>query len=154
MRREIHRRPPMDATQRELVREFFELHIPFNRFLGLRVETLDEDRGVIALPYREEFVGDPLRPALHGGVIATLLDVTGGFALWSRLGMTDRVSTVDIRVDYLRPGRLEDLHAEGKVRRIGNRMGVVAVRAYHPSSADENVAEAMAVFNIRRAKGE
>lgn len=144
----------MDATEQELVRQFFEEHIPFNRFLGLRVTSLGAEGGVISMPFRAELVGDPFRPALHGGVIATLLDVTGGLALWSRLAMTDRVSTVDIRVDYLRPGRLEDLHAEGKVRRIGNRMGVVAVRAYHPSTSGESVAEAMAVYNIRRDVGE
>lgn len=79
-----------------------------------------------------------------------LLDATGGAALWSALTMNDRVSTVDIRVDYLRPARLEDLVAVGTVRRVGNRVGVAAIHAFNASQPDENVAEAMGVFSIRR----
>ncbi len=142
-------RPPDDEMNAQ-IRAFFNEAIPFNRFLGM--ELLDLGSGVarMRLPFRPELVGDPFRPALHGGVIATLLDATGGAAVWSTLGLSDRVSTIDIRVDYLRPARLEDLVAEGVVRRVGNRVGVASIRAFHPSLPDETVAEAMGVFSVRR----
>ncbi len=138
-----------DEAQRQL-REFFAETIPFNRYLGMTLESIADGKARVRLPYKPELVGDPMRPALHGGVISTLLDTTGGAALWSALSMGDRISTVDLRVDYLRPGRLDELLAEGVVRRVGNRMGVVAIRCFHPSSEDDSVAEAMAVYNIRR----
>lgn len=140
----------MDDAIYPYVRKFFAEEIPFNRYVGLEILKLEKGTATVKLPFRPELVGDPFRPALHGGAIATLLDTTGGAAVWTELTPTDRVSTVDIRVDYLRPGRLEELHAEGCVRRVGNRMGVVAIRAYHPSHPDETIAEAMAVYNIRR----
>lgn len=140
----------MDDDTAAQIRAFFNEGIPFNRFLGMELIELREGTARMRLPYRPELVGDPFRPALHGGVIATLLDATGGATVWSMLGLTDRVSTIDIRVDYLRPGRLEELVAEGSVRRVGSRVGVASIRAFHPSHPDEVVAEAMGVFSIRR----
>lgn len=142
----------MDPELFDAIGRFFAEEIPFNRFLGMRLDAMEPGFARLSLPFREELVGDPIRPALHGGVIATLLDTCGGAALWSQLTMGDRVSTVDIRVDYLRPGRLEGLIAEGRVRRVGNRMGVVAVAAFHEGGEHEPVAEARAVYNIRRVR--
>ena len=141
---------PDAAVSHPQIREFFSQHIPFNHYLGLELDTLGDGVAQVRLPFKPQFVGDPLRPALHGGVIATLLDTAGGAALWTTLALADRISTVDIRVDYLRPGRLEALIAEARVRRAGNRMGVVSIKTWHPGTEDEIIAEAMAVYNIRR----
>ena len=140
----------LDPAVRGSIEQFMAEQIPFNRFLGIRVAHLERGMVRLVLPFRPELVGDPFRPALHGGVIATLLDTAGGGAVFSELAVGDRVSTVDIRVDYLRPGRLEDLYAEATIKRVGNRMGVTAIRAYHASDPAQSVAEAMAVYNIRR----
>ena len=79
---------------------------PFNRLLGLKGESLEAGHAVITLPVREEFVGDPRRPALHGVVVSSLIDTTGGAAAWAALGPGESVSTVDLRVDFLEPARL------------------------------------------------
>jgi uncharacterized protein (TIGR00369 family) len=139
-----------DDEMRARIRAFFDQGIPFNRFLGMQLAALGEGTARMTLPFRPELVGDPFRPSLHGGVIATLLDATGGAAVWSTLSMADRVSTIDIRVDYLRPGRLEALVAVGEIRRVGNRVGVVAIRAFHEDRPEENIAEAMGVYSVRR----
>ncbi|MDP6931550.1 MAG: hotdog fold thioesterase, partial [Myxococcota bacterium] len=86
---------------------FCEEGIPFNRLLGIRVREITEGRCELEIPVRDELIGDPDRPALHGGVTSALADAAGGFAVWSMLKDGDRASTVDIRVDYLRPGRLD-----------------------------------------------
>lgn len=140
----------LDPLVRGSVEKFFAEEIPFNRFLGMRLVVLERGVARLVMPFRPELVGDPFRPALHGGVVAALLDTAGGAAVFSELAVGDRVSTVDIRVDYLRPARLEDLYAEARIRRIGNRMGVTSIRAYHEGDPDQPVAEAMAVYNIRR----
>jgi uncharacterized protein (TIGR00369 family) len=140
----------LDPTMRGSIERFFAEEIPFNRYLGLRLVSLERGVARLHLPFKPELVGDPFRPALHGGVISAALDTAGGAAVFSMLALGDRVSTVDIRVDYLRPGRLEDLFAEATIKRVGNRMGVTAIRAYHASAPDESVAEAMGVYNIRR----
>lgn len=140
----------MDERSLEKVQHFFSEVIPFHRFLGITVEALEDGMARLRIAFRPEYVGDPFRPALHGGISSTLIDATGGAAVWSTLEMTDRVSTVDLRVDYLRPARLEDLVAEARVLRVGNRVGVVSIRAFHPTTPDETVAEGKGVYNVRR----
>lgn len=125
--------------------------IPFNKFLGITVDYAAEGHVVLELPYRPELIGDASRPALHGGAISTLIDVAGGFAVWTQLaGMEDRVSTIDLRVDYLAPAAPQDLLAEAKIVRVGNRVGVVDVRCWQPSQPERTVATGKAVYNIKR----
>jgi len=124
--------------------------IPFNKLLGIRVDEAREGYARLVLPYRAEFIGDASRPALHGGVISTLVDTCGGFAVWTQLRTEDRVSTIDLRVDYLAPGAPEALYAEGTVVRVGNRVGVVDVRCWQPSAPTRTVATGKAVYNIKR----
>lgn len=143
----------MDERILQIVQRFMGEEIPFNRFLGLRLVEIGRGTARMELPFRQELIGDPLRPALHGGVISALCDTCGGAAAFSVVGADDRVSTVDLRVDYLRPGREAVLVAEGRVVRAGNRVCVVNLRCFHPGAESEPVAEAKAVYNIRRANG-
>jgi uncharacterized protein (TIGR00369 family) len=125
--------------------------IPFNKFLGIAVDEATEGFVRLSLPFRAEYIGDASRPALHGGVISTLIDTAGGFAVWTQLaGIEDRVSTIDLRVDYLAPGLAEALMAEATVVRVGNRVGVVDVRCWQPSQPTRTVATGKAVYNIKR----
>jgi uncharacterized protein (TIGR00369 family) len=141
----------MDFTPEQLL-EIMEQHVPFNRYLGLRGESISEGRAVLVLPVRPEFVGDPRRPALHGGVLSTLIDTAGGLAAWSALGAGETVSTVDLRVDYLEPAGLgHPLRAEAELVRKGNRVCHVKVAVTQGGAL---VAEGRAVFNIHRPRTE
>jgi uncharacterized protein (TIGR00369 family) len=125
---------------------------PFNRLLGLRGELFEPGHAILALPVREDFVGDPRRPALHGGVVSSLADTAGGAAAWSALGPGESVSTVDLRVDYLEPASLAGpLRAEARLVRKGNRVCHVRVGVTQDGRL---VAEASAVYNIHRRRPE
>ena len=138
---------------RDALRQLMEEMIPFNKFLGIKCASLGEGFVRLELPWRSEFVGDPMRPAMHGGVMSTMADVAGGMAVWTALmDPNARVSTIDLRVDYLRPGRLTTLVAEGRVVRTGNRVAVVDVKLFHPSDEDHLVATAKGVYNIKLVK--
>src|SRR5947209_12551376 len=105
------------------IMDIMEKEVPFNRYLGIRGESAEKGRSVLRLPVRPEFVGDPRRPALHGGVISSLIDTAGGLAAWTALGPDESVSTVDLRVDYLEPAGLgAPLRAEAELIRKGNRV--------------------------------
>ncbi len=133
----------------DALRQVMEQHIPFNRFLGMRVAEIDRGRVRLEIPFREELIGDPLRPALHGGVISALADTCGGAAIWSTIDdFRVRVSTIDLRIDYLRPGLAETLVAEGTVVRAGRRVGVVDIRLFHPSAPGETIATGKGVYNV------
>ena len=105
-----------------LVQRFLERGIPFNDHLGIEVERLEVGVSVMRLPMRPELVGDPFRPAVHGGVISTLADTCGGLAAFTALRDDQVASTLDLRVDYLLPGNVElDLWAVSRVIRAGSR---------------------------------
>lgn len=141
--------PPM--VELEILRGIMEQMIPFNRVLGIELTEARPGFARLEIPYRDELIGDPVRPALHGGVISALLDTCGGAACWTEIDPADRLSTVDLRVDYLRPGRKSRLVAEGRVIRMGNHVGVADIVAFHPDAPDEPVAHGKGVYNIRRA---
>ncbi len=137
------------AERMAFIRRLMDEQIPFNRVLGLRVRSLAPGTAVLEIPFRPELIGDGERPALHGGVLSALADTCGGAAVWTQIGPADRVSTIDLRVDYLRPGRAETLIATGRVLRVGNRVGVVNVVLSHEGDPDP-VAEAKGVYAVKR----
>lgn len=132
----------------DALREFFETGIPFNRVLGLKIDHLEAGICVIKLPFRDGLIGDSSRPAIHGGVVSATADTAGGLALWSSLGSQDRVSTIDMRVDYLRHGIAQDLWCRAEVARVGNRVGTTSMVVFQEN--DRVIAECRAVYNIRR----
>jgi uncharacterized protein (TIGR00369 family) len=132
----------------------FEQFIPFNRWLGLKCLEILPGRVRVELPFREELIGNPEIPALHGGAISATLDTTGGLAVWSQAHPRDRVSTIDLRIDYLRPGRSQALIATAEVVRLGNRVGVAQLRAFHDDSDGALVAAGMGVYSVRRIEGD
>lgn len=133
------------------VSRIMEEVVPFNRFLGIRVDRLDRGFARLAVPFREEFLGDPRRPALHGGIISTLVDTCSGAAVWTHFDREDRISTVDIRVDYMSPGPPADIVAESTVKRIGNRVAVIHTLVYAVSDPETVIAEGRAVYSVRRS---
>ena len=133
----------------DLVAQIMNEMVPLHRFLGLRVEEAREGYARCVVPFRDEFIGDPTRPALHGGIAATLADTAGGIAVWTAVQAADsRVSTLDLRVDYLARGRPEDLVAEATLLRVGSKHGVADIKLYHPSDPTDLVAIARAVYNV------
>ncbi len=147
----MERSPDELALHLSLVTKIMTEWVPFNTFLGLRVEHLTEGHAVLVLPFRPELVGDSARPALHGGVLSALADTCGGTAVWTAVGPDDRVSTIDLRVDYLRPAPLEELLATADVLRVGNRVGVAAIRIVARSRPEQVLAEGKGVYAVRRA---
>jgi uncharacterized protein (TIGR00369 family) len=137
----------MKLTPPDLMR-LMEQEVPFNRFLGLRGDDVSEGRCRLSLPVRPEFVGDRLRPALHGGVVSALIDTAGGLAAWSALAPREVLSTVDLRVDFLEPAGMQgELTADAELVRKGNRVCHVRVSVTQDGRL---IAEGRAVYNIHR----
>ena len=133
----------------EEVRSFMKA-VPFNGVLGIRLDEVSDGFCRMSVPFKEELIGDPFRPALHGGVLSAVIDTCGGAAIWTRIEKGDALSTVDLRVDYLRPGQPREFVVEGRVLRLGNRVGVAEMIAYHPGHEDEPIASGKGVYNVRR----
>jgi uncharacterized protein (TIGR00369 family) len=132
----------------ELIRQFFVSAIPFHAHLGLKLEHIERGKAVTSIEMRPEFIGDPLKKILHGGVIATLLDVTGGITSFSTLDWPRETSlnTIDMRVDYVRMGKGERFTCEGHIIRRGNR--IVVCRSDLKDDRGQIVALGTATYNI------
>jgi uncharacterized protein (TIGR00369 family) len=100
---------------------------PFQQLLGLRLEALDLGAQAVTIRsiYGPNVERSPGTGQYHGGVIASLIDIAGDFALIAILGYG--VPTINFRVDYLRPAANSDLFAQARVRRAGRTIGVVDI---------------------------
>jgi uncharacterized protein (TIGR00369 family) len=125
------------AELQEAVTSFMQ-RIPFNQVLGIQLEQLSPERVTMVLPMKDELIGNFLHGILHGGVIASLLDVAGGamaligaFERHHQLPSAERMTrlsklgTIDLRIDYLRPGRGRSFTANAVLLRSGNKVAVV-----------------------------
>lgn len=140
----------MDHATYAAFKELIEVSIPFNAFVGIKVVSLEKGVCKLTIPYRPELLGDFRRGAVHGGVISTLIDTCGGFAVWTMCKITDKIATIDMRVDYLKPALNADLVAEAHVKLLGNRVGNVSTFVYTSGDPSQIVAEGRSVYNIRR----
>jgi uncharacterized protein (TIGR00369 family) len=138
------------ARIHDLIREVIGERIPFNRFLGIRATELREGFARLELPFRPEWIGNWIRPALHGGIISTLVDTSGGAAVMTLIAPRGSVATIDLRVDYLLPGEPQTLVCDSTVVRMGNRVASVDSRVYHPGATDRPIATGKAVYSVRR----
>jgi uncharacterized protein (TIGR00369 family) len=135
----------------DLIGRFFS-HVPHNRALGLAIELLDEGRARIRLPYRAELVGDPMTGVLHGGAITSLLDACCGAAVFMKLTEPQRIATLDLRIDYLKPSLPpHDVLAEAECYKMTRHVAFVRSVAYN-SSPDDPVASAVGTFMVRRER--
>jgi uncharacterized protein (TIGR00369 family) len=121
--------------------DLFEQRISFNAVLGLKVESVAAGAPRIRFAMRPELIGSALHGRLHGGVISATLDAMGGFALMLAIGDKHgeetapqvlhrfaRMGTIDLRVDYLRPGIGESFCATALVTRLGGRIASTQMR--------------------------
>jgi len=128
-----------NAVTRALMRKVMEEYISFNKLIGLKVESFDPEAPKLRFDMRPELVGNPARRILHGGVISATLDVAGGYAIMLALLDEAKVmptafpnmGTIDLRVDYLRPGRGKYFVASARIVRKGSRIAVTHMELHN-----------------------
>ncbi|MDJ0783135.1 MAG: thioesterase family protein [Desulfosarcinaceae bacterium] len=133
----------------EQVRDVYE-RLPFNELLGLKVDHLERQRAGFRFAKREALVGNFIQGILHGGVISAVLDTTGGMmATVSALGRMlengcsreemaanfARIGTIDMRVDYLRPGRGDRFRSTATLMRAGRSVAVTRMELTNEADA-------------------
>jgi uncharacterized protein (TIGR00369 family) len=136
---------PRDAAEQAEIEagliEIFERGIPFNQMLGLRILSVKPGGVCGRITMKPELVGTASQGRLHGGVTASVLDAMGGLAVLAAtierhphdspaqaLQRFARMGTIDLRVDYLRPGIGRHFEAQAEVTRLGGRVGSTQMR--------------------------
>ena len=125
-----------EAEYLELFREIYEEKIVFNRLLGLKMLSITPEEVVARIDMRPDLVGHYAYNRIHGGVISAVLDAIGSAAVMAclaakhmkelpaeRLERFAKLGTIDLRVDYLRPGIGEHFTIHAHALRVGTRVG-------------------------------
>lgn len=130
---------------------------PFNQYVGFEVLEINQALARGRFDMKPHLVGNPAYKILHGGVIATVLDAVGGALAISsafqnmkgesretKMLRATKLGTIDMRIDYLRPGRGEWFEATGTILRIGKK--VCVTRMELKNDQDELIAVGTATY--------
>ena len=107
-------------------------HIPYARFLGLQVEQQGNEI-VTVLPFHNELVGNINLPAIHGGVVGAMLEITSTLQLIFDTACERLPKTVDVSFDYLRSARGTTTFGRAIVTRQGRRVANVRAELWQES---------------------
>lgn len=119
--------------------------IPYAKFLGLDVRETDDGGLLSVLPFDDMLIGNPMLPAIHGGVTGAFLENTAIVTLLWERDTTKMPKTINITVEYLRSGRPQDSFAVGTLTRQGRRVATVRTEAWQDDRA-QPIAVATAHF--------
>jgi uncharacterized protein (TIGR00369 family) len=134
-----HITPPADIRFEDEfitgVKKVFEEMIVFNRLLGLKITSVAPTQVRARIDMRNDLVGHFAYNRIHGGVISASLDALGGLAVTmaicarhmdesptQRMQRFAKLGTIDLRVDYLRPGIGEWFELRAEVMGMGSRV--------------------------------
>ena len=133
-----HPTPPEIEFEDEFVlglKKIFEEMIVFNQVLGLKITSLQPTRVTARIDMKRELIGHFGFNRIHGGVISAGLDAMGGLAVMAAIGARHmdetpaqrlhrfgKLGTIDLRIDYLRPGIGEFFELRAEVMRLGSRV--------------------------------
>jgi uncharacterized protein (TIGR00369 family) len=116
------------------LKSLFEM-VPYAQFLGVSFE-LKGDELTAVLPFKQSLIGNPVLPALHGGVVGAMMELTAVAQIFLTQGTGKVPKTIDISIDYLRSGRPVETFARAHVTKLGRRIANVRVEAWQFDRAD------------------
>ena len=115
----------------DLARRFISA-LPHCRALGMQLLEFGPAWAEMALDYDPRFVGDPETGVLHGGVVTALLDTCSGASVMLHPSNAGATATIDLRIDYLRPGIGSHFELRAEVLRLGSRVATTRMEFFGP----------------------
>jgi acyl-coenzyme A thioesterase PaaI-like protein len=119
----------------------------FNDVLDFSLDSPTLEEGIVTFELRDELIGNPIFRTLHGGVISSILDLTGGHTVHlqvfkeirdkpfdKQIERISKIGTIDLRIDYLRPGRGKHFTAKGSILRMGKKVAVTRMELRNEES--------------------
>ena len=130
----------------EKIKIYYLEMLPFNKVLGIDIDSLDYETGeaVTSFNMTKDLIGNPIAGILHGGVTASVIDLTGGLCALISCAKSHEgkpldvigkklisSATIDMRVDYLRPGKGRSFQCRSRIIRAGSRIVVAKIDLYN-----------------------
>ncbi len=130
------------------------LGLPHCRALGLQLESAGLGKASLTLPFKPELIGNPSTGILHGGVVTSLSDMAGAIAVYTLLDKKESLATLDLRIDYLRPGVPDEaLSCQAECYRLTNQIAFTRCTLYQKDE-QAPVAHAVATYMRTALPGE
>jgi len=121
---------------------------PFARCLGIRVN----DDGTLTMPFSPKIIGNPILPAIHGGMTGAFLETTAILGVRRELGIATLPKPIGLTINYLRSGRALDTIANVSIVKQGRRIVAFEARAWQ-DDPDKPIASAFGHFMLRPTPG-
>jgi uncharacterized protein (TIGR00369 family) len=118
---------------------------PFARFLGVRLG----DDGTLMMPFSPKIIGNPILPAIHGGMTGAFLETTAIVGVTRELGAAAPPKPIGLTINYLRSGRALDSFARVSIVKQGLRIVAFEAQAWQDDPA-KPIASAFGHFMLRR----
>ena len=131
----LDKTPELEPEIISSLKNLFEEKILFNKLLGLKLNEVTGTHVSASMVMRPDLIGNFSEGRLHGGVISAALDTTGGLAVTAALCSRykgdrfeqhavrfSKLGTIDLRIDYLRPGISAHFQMRAHVVRLGTRI--------------------------------
>jgi uncharacterized protein (TIGR00369 family) len=122
---------------------------PFARCLRIRVGA----DSTLVMPFQPAIIGNPVLPAIHGGMTGAFLETTAIFGVTRELGVTALPKPIGLTINYLRSGRALDSHASASIVKQGRRVVAFEARCWQDDPA-RPIASAFGHFMLRPAPGD
>jgi uncharacterized protein (TIGR00369 family) len=123
-------------------------HSPFARWLGIR----DGGDGTLVMPFLPKIIGNPILPAIHGGMTGAFLETTAIVGVTRELGAAAPPKPIGLTINYLRSGRALDSFAKVSIVKQGRRIVAFEAQAWQDDPA-KPIASAFGHFMLRRTPG-
>jgi uncharacterized protein (TIGR00369 family) len=124
--------------------EYWNNNMPFNQLLGLKITKFNPQLSEVRFAWQDNLIGNPVKKILHGGVTASALDLAGGTVAAANIieQLTDmtpetlqqslsKIGTIDLRTDFLRPGRGEEFIVTAHIIRSGSKVAVARMEMHN-----------------------
>ena len=121
---------------------------PFARWLGIR----DHEDSTLVMPFSPRIVGNPILPAIHGGMTGAFLETTAIVGVTRELAVSALPKPIGLTINYLRSGRARDSYASASIVKQGRRVVAFEARAWQDDPA-KPIASAFGHFMLRQAPG-
>ncbi len=101
---------------------------PLNRWLRMSVESIGDNCITLRIPWRDEFISSPERQSTHGGILATLIDGGGDYAVAAAIGRA--TPTLNLHVDFHRVAPPGDLVVSARVVHAGRTVATAEAQVF------------------------
>ncbi|HDY81587.1 MAG TPA: PaaI family thioesterase [Halieaceae bacterium] len=111
--------------------------VPYAAYLGIKAEVHGNEI-LFILPKDKKIIGNPVLPAIHGGVVGAFMEQAAIFHLIAKMDDPSVPKIINFSLDYLRPARLRNTYAQCTLSRQGRLIANISINAWQEQSDKPN----------------